>query len=93
MKNIDIQKVKEYISRSRKTERRKFHKDEKPTDLLQKLDLIKEDNPTWSSIIAFGERPPIQAKVKCGKIRGMSTIVDDFVVEAPLLDQVDEVMG
>jgi len=92
LKDIDIQKVRDYISRTRKTGRRKFRKDEKPTDLLQKLDLIKEGNPTWASIIAFGERPPIQAKVKCGKIRGTSTIVDDFVVDAPLLDQVDEVM-
>ena len=40
----------------------------------------------------LGKIPPIQAKVKCGKIRGTSTIVDDFVVDAPLLDQVDEVM-
>lgn len=92
LKDIEYQKVKDYISRTRKTGRRKFRKDEKPADLLQKLTLIKDGAPTWASIIAFGERPPIQAKVKCGKIRGMSTIVDDFVVDAPLLDQVDEVM-
>lgn len=92
MEDIELQKVMEYVKRTRKTGRRKFH-DDKPEDLLNKLNLLLDDAPSWAATIAFGKIPPIQAKVKCGKIRGTSTIVDDFVVDSPLLDQVDEVMS
>jgi ATP-dependent DNA helicase RecG len=91
MEDIDLQTVIEYVERTRKTGRRKFH-DDRPMDLLNKLKLSMDGSPTWASTIAFGKNPPIQAKVKCGKIRGTSTIVDDYVVDSPLLDQVDEVM-
>ena len=91
--DIEIQKVKDYILRTKDTGRRHFKKDEDVYNILHKLDLVKENKPSWAAIIAFGEKPPMQAKVKCGKIRGTSTIVDDFVVDAPLLDQVDEVMN
>ena len=90
---IDIQKVKEYVSRAKKIGRRQFKEDEDALALLHKLDLIKDNKPTWAAVIAFGKSPPPQAKVKCGRIRGTSTIVDDYVVEVPLLDQVDEVMN
>jgi ATP-dependent DNA helicase RecG len=91
MEDIELQNVIEYVKRTRKTGRRKFH-DDRPDNLLNKLKLSLDGSPTWASTIAFGKTPPIQAKVKCGKIRGTSTIVDDFVVDSPLLDQVDEVM-
>ena len=93
IEDIDIQKVKEYISRAKKIGRRQFKEDEDTLMLLHKLDLIKKNKPTWAAFIAFGKSPPLQAKVKCGRIRGTSTIVDDYVVEVPLLDQVDEVMN
>jgi len=93
IKDIDIQKVKEYVSRVKKIGRRQFKEDEDSLTLLHKLDLIKENKPTWAALIAFGKSPPLQAKVKCGRIRGTSTIVDDYVVEVPLLNQVDEVVN
>jgi ATP-dependent DNA helicase RecG len=93
IKDIDIQKVKEYVSRVKKIGRRQFKEDEDSLTLLHKLDLIKDNKPTWAALIAFGKSPPLQAKVKCGRIRGTSTIVDDYVVEVPLLDQVDEVVN
>lgn len=90
--DIDLNKVKDYIKRARTTGRRNFKDKQNIQSLLQKIDLIN-NNPTWAAIIAFGKKPPIQAKVKCGRIRGTSNIVDDFVVDVPLLDQVDEVMN
>ncbi len=91
--DIEIQRVGYYISRTREIGRRHFKDDEDIRNLLNKLDLVRNNKPMWATIIAFGKKPPVQAKVKCGKIRGTSTIVDDFVVDAPLLDQVDEVMS
>jgi len=93
IEDIDIQKVKEYVSRAKKIGRRQFKEDEDSLTLLHKLDLIKDNKPTWAALIAFGKSPPLQAKVKCGRIRGTSTIVDDYVVDVPLLDQVDEVIN
>jgi ATP-dependent DNA helicase RecG len=92
LEDIELQKVKEYVKRTKETGRRKFQND-KTTVLLNKLDLTLGRKPTWAAAIAFGKIPPIQAKVKCGKIRGTSTIIDDFVVDSPLLDQVDEVIN
>jgi len=91
--DIDLQKVENYIRRAKDSGRRKFKGDEDLHNLLRKLNLVKNNTPLWASIIAFGENPPLETKVKCGKIRGTSTIVDDFVVDTFLLDQVEEVMN
>ena len=91
--DIDMEKVNDYLEKARRVGRRKFTEDEALSTLLQKIELVKDDLPTWAAMIAFGRQIPLQAKVKCGKIRGTSTIVDDFVVEGPLLKQVDEVMN
>ncbi len=90
---LDMEKVKAYLERARRIGRRAFPENEDPPTLLEKMDMVKDGRPTWAAMIAFGDRPPVQAKVKCGKIRGTHTIVDDFVVDAPLLEQVDEVMA
>ncbi|NOQ54700.1 MAG: transcriptional regulator [Thermoplasmata archaeon] len=90
---IDMRRVDEYLDKARRVGRRPFPEDEDPSTLLEKIDLLKDGKPTWAAMLAFGSRPPLQAKVKCGRIRGTHTIVDDFVVDAPLLKQVDEVMA
>ena len=91
--DIDMEKVSDYLEKARRVGRRKYAEDEDLSTLLEKTELVKDGLPTWAAMIAFGRQPPLQAKVKCGRIRGTSTIVDDFVVEAPLLKQVDEVMN
>jgi ATP-dependent DNA helicase RecG len=90
---IDTELVAEYIGRARKVGRKAIPEDEDPVNLLEKMGLVKDGRPTWAAMIAFGNHPPVQAKVRCGKIRGTHTIVDAFVVDAPLLEQVDEVMA
>jgi len=91
--DLDLKLLAEYVRRARKTGRRGFQENEDLQSLARKVELLQDEQPTWASVIAFGKQPPLQAKVKCGKIRGTSTIVDDFVVDAPLLDQVEEVMN
>jgi ATP-dependent DNA helicase RecG len=92
LKDIESNIVNEYVSRTKNTGRRHFRDDENVPSLLEKLDIVHNNTPTWAAVLAFGKRPPMQAKVKCGKIRGTSTIVDDFVVDVPIIDQVEEVM-
>ena len=90
---MDMERVADYLEKARRVGRRVFPDDEDPLTLLEKIGMVKEGRPTWAAMIAFGSSPPLQAKVKCGRIRGTHTIVDDFVVDAPLLKQVDEVMA
>lgn len=92
LKDIESNNVNEYVSRAKNTGRRHFRDDEDLPNLLQKLDIVHNNTPTWAAVLAFGKRPPMQAKVKCGKIRGTSTIVDDFVVDVPIIMQVEAVM-
>jgi ATP-dependent DNA helicase RecG len=92
LKDIESDIVNEYVSRTKNTGRRHFRDDENIPSLLEKLDIVHNNTPTWAAVLAFGEKPPQQAKVKCGKIRGTSTIVDDFVVDVPIIMQVEAVM-
>jgi ATP-dependent DNA helicase RecG len=90
---LDMEKVKAYLKEARRIGRRALPEDEDPTVLLEKMDLVKDGRPTWAAMIAFGDRPPLETKVRCGKIRGTHTIVDAFVADVPLLELVDEVMA
>lgn len=90
---MNMERVAGYLEKARSVGRRAIPDDVDQSTLLDKMGLVKDGRPTWAAMIAFGERPPLQAKVKCGRIRGTHTIVDDFVVDAPLLMQVDEVMA
>jgi len=91
--DIDQKKLEDYVIKAKAVGRRNVPENMELVTLAQKLELVIASKPSWASVIAFGKQPPLQAKVKCGKIRGTSTIVDDFVVDAPLLKQVDEVMN
>ena len=93
IEELDLGKVRDYVERARRAGRRAFPDDEDPSVILEKTGLVKDGRPTWAAMIAFGERPPVQAKVRCGKIRGTHMIVDAYEVSAPLLEQVDEVMA
>ena len=91
--DLDLTKFHAYIARAREVGRRRFDEGMEPAMLMSKLELIRGTKPTLAALMVFGRRAPIQAKVKCGRIRGTSTIVDDYVVESPLLEQVDDVMA
>jgi len=91
--DIDEKKLDVYVTKARAVGRRDIPENMDSVTLAQKLELVVKSKPSWASVIAFGKQPPLQAKVKCGKIRGTSTIVDDFVVDCPLLTQVDEVVN
>ena len=91
--DLDMELVKRYMEIANGTGRRAFGSEEGPEDILAKLELLKDSRPTWATVIAFGKRPPMQAKVKCGRIRGTHNIVDDYVVDVPLMEQANEVMN
>jgi len=92
--DIDFKKVKEYIKFANETGRRRIK--EKPLGVLKKLELIKDNKPTWAAILLFGKEPQrfiLQAKVHCGKFKFSKVeILDDRMIEGNLIEQVDEVM-
>ena len=82
-----------YLLKAKELGRREMQGNMDHQTLARKLGLLEGDVPRWATVIAFGKQPPLQAKVKCGRIKGTSTILDDFVVDAPLLKQVGMVMN
>jgi ATP-dependent DNA helicase RecG len=94
LKDIDLKKVGKYIREANATGRRKIA--ENPTEVLKKLELLKDGKATWAALLTFGkepQRPLLQSAVHCGRFRIDKTqIIDDLMVETDLIGQVDEVM-
>lgn len=93
--DIDLEMVKRYIKRANETGRRKIGDDEDPSQVLEKLELIKEGQLTWAAILLFRKEPQralSQAVIHCGKFKEESIVVDDRMVEGTVIEQVNEAM-
>ena len=94
IEDIDFEKVKEYIKLANESGRRRIK--EKPLEVLKKLELVKDNKPTWATILLFGKEPQrfvLQAKCHCGKFKFSKVeILDDRMIEGDLIEQVEEVM-
>jgi ATP-dependent DNA helicase RecG len=59
--------VGKYIREANAAGRRKI--EENPTEVLKKLELLKDGKATWAVILTFGrepQRPLLQSAVHCG---------------------------
>jgi ATP-dependent DNA helicase RecG len=93
--DIDHDKVKRYIKRANEAGRRKIEDDEKPLQVLEKLELIKEGQPTWAAILLFRKDPRrllSQAAIHCGRFKEETIVIDDRMIEGTIIEQVDEAM-
>jgi len=93
IEDIDFEKVNKYIKLANETGRRRIK--EKPLGVLKKLELIKDNKPTWAAILLFGKEPQrfvLQAKCHCGRFKDETTIINDEMVEGSLFEQVEKVM-
>lgn len=93
IEDIDIERVENYIRLANEAGRRKIA--EKPLQVLEKLDLIKEGKPTWAAILLFGKEPQrfvLQAKIHCGRFKNETTIIDDALIDGSIIEQVDKAM-
>jgi len=92
--DINFKRVEKYIREANATGRRKI--EDSPADVLKKLDLIKDGKATWAAVLTFSKEPQrllSQSAAHCGRFRLDKTqIIDDLMVEADLIGQVDEVM-
>lgn len=76
--------------------RRALPPDEDDKTILEKLHLVHEGKPLRAAVLLFGREPQrfyTQAKVKIGRFRSESLIVDDREIIGSLFDQVEGAMG
>lgn len=88
---IDAGNVKRYIELANQTGRRRM--EEKPMDVLKKMNLVKDGRMTWAAVLLFGKAPQkfvSQARVHCGRFKDEITIIDDAMIEGILIEQVDK---
>lgn len=92
---IDIEEIKKYIESSRNAGRRKISRNEKPLQILEKLELIKDGEPTWAATLLFHKRPQkflSQAVIHCGKFKEETVVIDDRMIDGTITDQIEEAM-
>ncbi|RJS80480.1 transcriptional regulator [Methanophagales archaeon] len=95
IKDIDFKRVKRYIKKANETGRRKIQADENPSQVLEKLELIKEGKPTWAAILLFHKHPQrflSQGVIHCGRFKEETIVIDDRMIEGTIIEQVDETM-
>jgi ATP-dependent DNA helicase RecG len=93
--DVDIEKIEKYIESSRDAGRRKISSAEKPLQVLEKLELIKDGKPTWAATLLFHKRPQrflSQAVIHCGKFKEETVVIDDRMIEGPIIEQIEEAM-
>jgi len=95
LEDIDIENVRRYIRNANATGRRNLDIGEDPLKVLEKLELVKDDKPTWAAVLLFGRTPQsplVQAAVHCGRFKEDVVIIDDRLIRGTIVDQVNEVM-
>lgn len=93
VKEIDYDRVRGYIKLASETGRREVS--ERPLEVLKKLELIRDNKPTWASILLFGKNPQKflpQAKIHCGRFKNNVTVIDDDLIAGDIIEQVDKAM-
>ena len=93
IEDIDYGRVEFYIKIANETGRRKIT--EEPLEVLRKLEVVKDDRPTWAAVLLFGKNPQgflPQAKVHCGRFKNDITIIDDELIEGSIIEQVEKAM-
>ncbi len=96
LSDIAITKVKAFMEAAKREKRRSIPAGTSPTELLEKLELVKKGKPTRAAILLFGKNPQkfySQAMLKIGRFRGETLIVDDRRIDGTLFDQVEGAMG
>ena len=95
MDDIDPEKIKRYIRRSKDTGRRDVGDDEKPSEILKKLELIEEGKLTWAALLLFrneAKRLLSQGSIHCGRFKEEIIVIDDRMIEVTIVEQIDEAM-
>lgn len=91
--DLDLGIINKYIKRANDTGRRKIEDSEDPIQVLEKLDLLTEGRPSWAAVLLFSKKPQrflSQAVIHCGRFKKDTIVIDDRMVQGPVMDQIDE---
>ena len=95
LSDIDIEKVKRYIQKAKETGRKKIGDDEEPMQVLEKMNLITEGQPTWAAILLFSRQTNkfiSQAAIHCGRFKEKNIVIDDRMIVGTVFEQIEEAM-
>ena len=95
MSDIDPEKIKKYIRRSRDTGRRDVGDREKAFEILKKLELVKEGKLTWAALLLFRKDTKYlrsQGMLHCGRFKEQTIVIDNRMIEGTIVEQIDEAM-
>ena len=95
LSDIDIENVKRYIKKAKETGRKKIGDDEEPMQVLEKMSLITEGQPTWAAILLFSRLTNkfiSQAAIHCGRFKEKNIVIDDRMIVGTVFEQIDEAM-
>jgi ATP-dependent DNA helicase RecG len=90
--DIDFTKVKKYIETANARRRRNIAESETPLTVLEKLRLVKNGKLTNACLLLFGKEPQTffpQAKIKAGRFKTETVIVDDAEFGGALTEQIE----
>ncbi len=90
--DLNLTKVEKYIETANSRHRRKIDKNESPFTILDKLRLIRNGKITNAAILLFGKEPQVffpQAKIKAGRFKSETVIVDDAEIGGTLTEQIE----
>ena len=93
--DIDIDNVNRYIRKARETGRKKVGDDEEPIQVLEKMSLITEGQPTWAAILLFSRLTNkfiSQAAIHCGRFKERNIVIDDRMIVGTVFEQIEEAM-
>ena len=95
MSDIDPEKIKRYIRHSKDAGRRDVGDDEKPLEILKKLELVKKEKLTWAALFLFrkdSKHLRSQGLIHCGRFKEEIIVIDDRMIEGTIVEQIDEAM-
>lgn len=95
LEELDLEKVKLFTKLANENRGRKLSQAEDPLEILRKLRLIIDSKPTKAAILLFGKDPQrfhLQAKIKAGRFKTETTIIDSRDIAGNIIGQVEEAM-
>lgn len=95
LENIDLEKVEKYIEKAKKTGRKKIRENEKPLQVLEKMNLVINGQPTWAAVLLFSKDECnliSQSAIHCGRFKKENIVIDDRMVVGTVLEQIPEAM-
>jgi hypothetical protein len=94
--DLDLDKIRRFMDAVRRAGRRPIPEGTNEREFLEKLELLKDGQPTRAALLLFVTQPTrrfCSAYLKLGRFRSPILIVDDREVQGTLLEQVEGAMA